>query len=247
MENHACRESRSVTSVRPTPGRTPAPRGRASPPRCPAVVHRLARVEARATRERRYRRAARARATRATSRSHVAVVDRGTGTERPRRRPGRAFVNLTRLDPVRSRHSGRGAWGHAPCEFPCPHAVRVDTQRRFPPRTRNTRRRDAGVTTRTGTARRHHTPHTAIPHRHGRTHVHPQDDSDTRILDVLCYAVYYDGRGGSFGLPELGSRRSRLAARAACALARGGSERCRPVSGLQRTSPCPTTIAHKAQ
>ena len=160
---------------------------------------------------------------------------------------GLGIEPATRLDPVRSRHSGRGAWGHAPCEFPCPHAVRVDTQRRFPPRTRNTRRRDAGVTTRTGTARRHHTPHTAIPHRHGRTHVHPQDDSDTRILDVLCYAMYYDGRGGSFGLPELGSRRSRLAARAACALARGGSERCRPVSGLQRTSPCPTTIAHKAQ
>ena len=204
----------------------------------------------RATRERRYRRAARARATRATSRSHVAVVDRGAGTERPRRRPGRAFVNVkTRLDPLGAGIPG-GAWGHAPCEFPCPHAVRVDTQRRFPPRTRNTRRRDAGVTTRTGTARRHGAPYTAhgtIPHRHGRTHVHPQDDSDTRILDVLCYAMYYDGRGGSFGLPELGSRRSRLAARAACALARGGSERCRPVSGLQRTSPCPTTIAHKAQ
>ena len=114
MENHACRESRSVTSVRPTPGRTPAPRGRASPPRCPAVVHRLARVEARATRERRYRRAARARATRATSRSHVAVVDRGTGTERPRRRPGRAFVELTRLDSLAGIPGGaHGAMLHA--------------------------------------------------------------------------------------------------------------------------------------
>ena len=154
MENHACRESRSVTSVRPTPGRTPA-RTRESAlsgGRTPARP-------CRATRERRYRRAARARATRATSRSHVAVVDRGAGTERPRRRPGRAFVNVkTRLDPLGAGIPG-GAWGHAPCEFPCPHAVRVDTQRRFPPRTRNTRRRDAGVTTRTGTARRHGTIH----------------------------------------------------------------------------------------
>ena len=179
----------------------------------------------RATRERRYRRAARASATRATSRSHVAaVVDRGTGTERPRRRPGRAFVELTRLDSLAGTfRAGHGAVLHANFHA---HMRSGSTRNDGFRRVHGTRAVVTRVTTRTSTHRHrttapHRSPHTAIPHRHGRTHVHPQDDSDTRILDVLCYAMYYDGRGGSFGLPELGSRRSRLAARAACALAAG--------------------------
>ena len=205
---------------------------RASDARRVRAVRRSYRTPARpirATRERRYRRAARASATRATSRSHVAVVDRGTGTERPRRRPGRAFVELTRLDPVRSRHSripggAHGAMLQPPCEFPCPHAVRVDTQRRFPPRTRNTRRRDAGVTTRTGTARRHHTaPHTAIPHRHGRVRTYIRKMTRTRgywMYYVMPCITMGAEAASDFRSSARGVRASRHARHA-----RGGSER----------------------